>query len=107
MAASAALLLYFVRRSLDWPVIHDAALMHCGAWLIGHGAAPYRDAFDMNMPGVYAIHLVALAVGGARDLVWRAFDLVWLGVTSGLIYLSCRLSAPACCDRDVPRSRGR
>src|SRR5207248_5678801 len=84
--AAGVLLLYFLWRSRGWPLVHDAALMHYIAWLIGHGAVPYRDAFDMNMPGVYVIHMAALAVGGARDAIWRAFDLGWLGVTMALAY---------------------
>jgi hypothetical protein len=89
-AAAGGLLCYFLWRSLTWPLIHDAALMHYIAWLIAGGAVPYRDTFDMNMPGVYAIHMLALAVGGARDGVWRAFDLAWLAAIAGLAYAYCR-----------------
>ena len=67
-AASAVLLAYLVWGSRGWPLIHDAPLMHYIAWLIGQGAVPYRDAFDMNLPGVYLLHLAVLRVGGAGDL---------------------------------------
>jgi len=80
-AASAALLAYLVWGSLGWPLIHDAPLMHYIAWLIGQGGVPYRDAFDMNLPGVYVLHLAVLSVGGAGDLAWRCFDLGWLAAT--------------------------
>jgi Dolichyl-phosphate-mannose-protein mannosyltransferase len=90
VAVAAALLLYFLWRSLGWPLIHDAALMHYIAWLISQGAVPYRDTFDMNMPGVYLIHLAVLTIGGAGDATFRAFDLGWLGATAVLIYGYCR-----------------
>src|SRR5881296_1469933 len=56
--------------------------MHYIAWRIGAGAVPYRDIFDMNFPGVYALHLAALGLFGAGDAGWRAFDLAWLAATS-------------------------
>jgi len=90
VAASAGLLLYFFWRSLGWPLIHDAALMHYIAWLIGEGAVPYRDTFDSNMPGAYLIHLAVLAIGGTGDVTWRVFERGWLGATSALAYLYCR-----------------
>jgi hypothetical protein len=69
-------------RSRGWPLIHDAPLMHYIAWRIGEGAVPYRDLFDMNFPGVYLLHMVALRLFGAGDGGWRAFDLTWLAGTS-------------------------
>src|SRR5262245_62946652 len=56
--------------------------MHYIAWRIGEGAVPYRDVFDMNFPGVYLLHLVALKLFGAGDAGWRAFDLTCLALTS-------------------------
>lgn len=89
-AASAAILLYLLWRSLEWPLIHDTALMHYIAWLISQGAVPYRDTFDMNMPGVYLIHLAILAVAGAGDLAWMVFERSWLAATALLMYFYCR-----------------
>ncbi len=68
-------------RSLGWPMIHDAAVMHYIAWLIDHGAAPYRDVFDMNTPGAYLAHLAVLRTLGSGDHAWRVFDLGWLLLT--------------------------
>lgn len=90
LAASVALLGVLVWRSLGWPLIHDAPLMHYVAWLITQGTVPYRDVFDMNLPGVYLIHLGALAVGGHGDLAWRLFDLGWLASTCVLLFAFCR-----------------
>jgi len=71
---------WIVWRSLAWPLVHDAPLMHYVAWRIGEGAVPYRDVFDMNFPGVYVLHLLVVRVLGTGDLAWRLFDLAWLAV---------------------------
>ena len=68
LAGSSALVAWLAWQSRGWPLIHDAPIMHYIAWLIAEGAVPYRDAFDMNLPGAYLIHLGVLAVGGAGDL---------------------------------------
>ncbi len=78
-------------RSRGWPLVHDAPIMHYIAWRIGEGAAPYRDLFDMNFPGVYLVHRAALGLFGAGDGGWRAFDLLWLAATSGC---AAALAAP-------------
>jgi hypothetical protein len=92
-AASVLLLAYLIWASRAWPMIHDAPLMHYIAWLIGQGGVPYRDAFDMNLPGVYLLHLAVLRVGGAGDLAWRLFDLAWLGATCALVWAYGRPAA--------------
>src|SRR5262245_35568984 len=55
--------------------------MHYIAWIIADGGVPYRDVFDMNLPGVYLLHGAIVAVGGRGDLAWRLFDLGWLAAT--------------------------
>jgi hypothetical protein len=65
-------------RSLGWPLVHDAPLMHYVARRIAEGAVPYRDLFDMNFPGVYLLHLLVVRALGGGDLAWRLFDLAWL-----------------------------
>ncbi|HEY7041442.1 MAG TPA: glycosyltransferase family 39 protein [Methylomirabilota bacterium] len=84
------MLAYLVWASRGWPLIHDAPLMHYIAWLIDQGGVPYRDAFDMNLPGVYLIHLAVLRVVGDGDLAWRLFDLGWLAATCGVLAAYCR-----------------
>lgn len=90
LAASALLAGYLAGRSLGWPLIHDAPLFHYVAWLLGQGLVPYRDIFDMNLPGVYLLHWAVLATAGAGDLAWRLFDLGWLTVTAALLLVFCR-----------------
>lgn len=85
MAGYAAVAAVLAWRSLSWPLVHDAPIMHYIAWRIADGAAPYRDLFDMNQPGVYVLHLAVLEALGPGDLAWRAFDLTWLTLASVVI----------------------
>ena len=85
MAGFAALVGVLAWRSLSWPLVHDAPILHYIAWRIAEGAAPYRDVFDMNQPGVYLLHLLVLQTIGAGDLAWRVFDLAWLTLTAATI----------------------
>jgi hypothetical protein len=71
---------WLASASLRWPLVHDAPLMHYVAWRMLEGAVPYRDLFDMNLPGVYLLHLLVIRTLGAGDLAWRAFDLGWLAL---------------------------
>ncbi len=80
--AYAGVLATLTLRSLDWPLVHDAPILHYIAWRIAEGAVPYRDLFDMNLAGTYLIHLVAVHAFGAGDASWRVFDLAWLSATS-------------------------
>jgi hypothetical protein len=86
LAASAALALYLGWRSWGWPLVHDAPLMHYVAWLMTQGAVPYRDVFDMNVPGVYLLHLGVIALCSEGDRAWRVFDLGWLALTAAAIF---------------------
>lgn len=95
LAAAAALLTtLFVLRlawlSRGWPLVHDASLMHYVAWQILEGAAPYRDLFDMNFPGVYAAHALLLLTLGPGDHAFRAFDLGALLATGAGIFVALR-----------------
>ena len=76
---------YLTARSLGWPLVHDAPLMHYIAARVLDGAVPYRDLFDMNVPGVYLVHLLALGLLGRGDAAFRALDLLVLaGTVAGL-----------------------
>ena len=78
-------------KSVGWPLVHDAPIMHYVAWRIAEGATPYRDLFDMNFPGVYLFHLGVVRVLGTGDLAWRAVD---LGVTAVAALLVALMAAP-------------
>jgi hypothetical protein len=82
VALAAARLLWASRH---WPLVHDAPLMHYVAWRLLDGAAPYRELFDMNFPGVYAAHALVLGLLGPGDLAFRVFDvLVLVAAGAGL-----------------------
>jgi hypothetical protein len=89
LAASGLLAGYLGWRSLGWPLIHDAPLFHYIGWLVGQGWVPYRDVFDMNLPGIYLLHWALLAAAGPGDLAWRLFDLLWLAATAAALYVFC------------------
>jgi hypothetical protein len=83
---AAGLAAYLTVRSFAWPLVHDGPLMHYVAARLLDGAVPYRDIFDMNMPGVYLAHALALLTLGRSDGAFRAFDLAILGATcAGLL----------------------
>src|SRR3972149_6003591 len=83
--ASALSVAYLGWRSLGWPLIPDAPLFHYIGWLLAEGAVPYRDVFDVNMPGVYLLHWALVATVGPGDVVWRLFDLGWLAPRGGVL----------------------
>ena len=92
LVALAALRLLWLSRG--WALVHDAPLMHYVAWRILEGAAPYRDLFDMNFPGVYAAHLLLLITLGPGDQAFRVFDVcLVLAVAAGLWIALRRSSA--------------
>jgi hypothetical protein len=76
----AACLGLFVMRTLDWPLVNDAALIHYICFLMDHGRSPYRDIVDINMPGAYAVDWAVMHTLGSGDLAWRIFDFSLLGV---------------------------
>jgi len=82
LSGTAVLTGILTARSLSWPMAHDAPLMHYLAWLIRHGVVPYREIFDMNLPGTYLLHLLALGLFGPSDFGLRLFDLSVLALTS-------------------------
>jgi hypothetical protein len=84
-AALAVVAIRLAWLSRDWPLIHDAPVMHYIAWLIERGAVPYRDVFDMNAPGIYVLHWAVLRGLGGGAVAWRVFDLGWLALTALLL----------------------
>jgi hypothetical protein len=91
VGALGALVVWLGWKSVGWPLVHDAPIMHYVAWRIAEGATPYRDLFDMNFPGVYLFHLGVVRVLGTGDLAWRAVD---LGVTAVAALLVALMAAP-------------
>ena len=90
VAVDVAVALGLTLRSLGWPLVHDAPLMHYIAARILDGAVPYRDIFDINFPGVYLAHVLALLVFGPGDLGFRLFDLALLGAVMAGLFVALR-----------------
>jgi hypothetical protein len=66
----------FVVRSMNWPLVNDAALIHYVAFLMDHGFKPYRDIVDPNMPGSYLIDWTVIHTLGAGARGSRLYDLL-------------------------------
>lgn len=73
-------------KSLDWRYVHDSPLMIYTAFLIDNGAVPYRDFFDMNMPGTYAVMWFYGKTLGWTYFGFRVFDLLYLTALSLLTF---------------------
>jgi hypothetical protein len=84
LGIAVALLLW---RSLDWPLIGDAAIFHFIAEQMRMGAIPYRDIYDVNMPLIYFIHAGVVELGGMSDVAWRILDLGCAAAMSALILM--------------------
>jgi len=57
---------------------------------IVEGATLYRDAWDSRAPGVHFIYAVKILLFGKGILGLRVFDLLWQGLTAGMIFLLAR-----------------
>ena len=58
--------------SLGWRLQHDSPIMLYIAYLIENlHYVPYKDIFDMNMPGTFMIHISAIKIFGPDDIGWR------------------------------------
>jgi hypothetical protein len=68
--------------SLRWRFQLDSPILLYMTWLMDRfGYVPYRDLFDMNMPGTYAFNYLIGRMSGYSDLGVRLVDLAILGVT--------------------------
>jgi hypothetical protein len=81
---------WLVVRSLSWPLIHDAPLMHYVAWRIGEGAVPYRDLFDMNFPA--RISCTSVSCGSSVRATWPGACSTWgwLAATALVVFAFAR-----------------
>ncbi|AXC11039.1 hypothetical protein ACPOL_1695 [Acidisarcina polymorpha] len=81
--------LFFIWKSIHWPIIGDASLMHYAVFLMNHGAAPYRDIYELNMPGSYLVEWVVMHTFGGGALGWRLFDLfLSLSATAAMMVIA-------------------
>jgi hypothetical protein len=93
VASTVVLLLsvfWFLLRSIHWPLVGDATLMHYVVFLIDHGRVPYREIGDMNFPGAYLPDWVIIRTFGGDALAWRIYDLFLLLLGGVSLYVITR-----------------
>ncbi len=77
--------------SLRWRAVHDVPIMMYTARLMTEShLIPYRDFFDMNLPGTYWMMGLLVEFFGCSDLAVRFFDLLLLGCVLALTYVGLR-----------------
>jgi hypothetical protein len=88
------LTIFFVAESylsLQWRMLHDSPILFYMGWLIRKfGDIPYRDFFDMNMPGAHWINSLLGTLFGFSDTGFRRADLTVLATTLILIFIWLR-----------------
>jgi hypothetical protein len=87
LAIAVGILLF---KSLDWPIILDVPFLHYIGWQITEGAVPYRDFFDLNLPGTYMLHAAVIQLLGTSDFAFRFFDIGSLLIISLCSFIFCK-----------------
>lgn len=81
--------LAYVVFSLHWQWMWDTQVMHYIVLLLDHGKIPYRDIYDINMPGSYLTERWAIAVFGSGDLGWRLYEYTLLAtMTAAMVVIA-------------------
>lgn len=75
LLASAACYVIF---TIHWPWMWDTQVMHYTSFLADHGKVPYRDIYDINLPGSYLTERWAIAIFGGGDIGWRLYEFTLL-----------------------------
>jgi len=82
-----ALVLGLVEASLRWRMQHDSPLMlYAGFLMDRYGFVPYRDFFDMNMPGTHLFYYLLGHFLGYTDRAFRFADIAYLAAISGVTW---------------------
>jgi hypothetical protein len=69
----------YVMFTIHWQWMWDTQVMHYIVLLLNHGKVPYKDIYDINMPGAYLTERWAIAVFGGGNLGWRLYEFALLG----------------------------
>jgi hypothetical protein len=79
----------YVLFTRHWQWMWDTQVMHYISFLLDHGKAPYKDIYDINMPGAYLAERWAIGVFGGGDLGWRLYEFTLLGaMTAAMIVIA-------------------
>lgn len=77
--------------SLRWPLTHDAAPLLYEAFLMqSEGRIPYRDIFDFQMPGAYAVYYLLGIVSNFGPLRLRILDMLILAALIAVAFFAMR-----------------
>lgn len=69
-------------RTAHWKQVNDPAQLHYLCFLMDHGMAPYRDLFEINMPGIYLVNWSVMHSLGAGSAAWRLFDFSLMAIAA-------------------------
>src|SRR5579875_165492 len=69
----------YVVFTIHWQWMWDTTVMHYVVMAMKHGKVPYRDIYDINMPGSYLMERLGIALYGGSDLGWRLWEYTLLG----------------------------
>ena len=77
--------------TIHWPWMWDEQLIHYDVFLMQHGMVPYRDIFDLNLPGCFLMDRWAIDIFGGGDLGWRFYEFILLGA---MTLAACVIALP-------------
>src|ERR1035437_11186059 len=69
----------YVMFTIHWKWMWDTQVMHYIVLLLNHGKVPYKEIYDINMPGAYLTERWAIDIFGGGDLGWRLYEFTLLG----------------------------
>ncbi len=70
----------YVAFTIHWQWMWDTQVMHYIVLLLNHGKIPYKEIYDINMPGAYLTERWAIDIFGSGNLGWRLYEFTLLGV---------------------------
>ena len=77
--------------SLLWRMAHDTPVMlYLSGMMVNRGAVPYRDFFDMNLPGSYWVYGLAVKVLGTSDVAAHVANALVVFAVGALLFCACR-----------------
>jgi hypothetical protein len=85
--------LIFLVASRNWPLVNDAVLIRYATFLLDRGFAPYKQIFDLNLPGSYLVDWTVKHTFGETAFAWRLFDLGLLAIISSAIFSLARFQS--------------
>jgi 4-amino-4-deoxy-L-arabinose transferase-like glycosyltransferase len=87
----AALLLAKAYSTLHWRIEHDTPVMLYASFLMNkYGFFPYRDIFEISMPGAYAFYYLMGRIVGFGDFAIHCVDLLLLSTLLAATFLFMR-----------------